>query len=665
MKKIYNILGKMNISRRLNLFIILIIIVLVSVNSYQSISTFSKQITESEKRKLNDNISMLNSIIKEKEQKYLGYANLISHTPSLRELLKEDWSGSNILYDLKVKLGIGGLELRNNDFKIVYNIGSGTSLDGDPELAFALKNIMDKNENTSYLTENYLYIQINAISTIMDYENDILGTIIVSEPINLDFLNELASNIHTVVQIYKESELAFTNIDAKDFHEQDFVDDEIINIFINKNKDSLIKSIKFNQKSYLIGYLPIRNHFGNAIGYFTLISSQQHVKAAINRVILSTLINALVFVLISSLIVLFITRSITVPLSEVIKGTQKVASGDLTELVVCHTKDELSVLAENFNSMVSELRSMVRKLADSSQEVYNMSEDLSSNSKEVVIDSQKIAASSEHISKKAEEQAVEINDTANTFKNLKERAKNVNEGSIEVMETVVDVHNKSNEGKDVMEEVYCNISDIFKEIQNSNTELSVLKQKMGKINKIVESINYINEETTILSLNAASEALREGQSGRGFADIVDKIKELASQSNKSLKEIIGIEEEITTAMHNVENSMKNSGILVGKGENAVNNARSVLDQIQETIKIAKNVSGNISNYADEQLNIINTINTSIEDTTNISQKNAEGVKKTAETNQELSVVIDDMAKKAAQMHIMANDLQEVVNKFKI
>ena len=73
---------------------------------------------------------------------------------------------------------------------------------------------------------------------------------------------------------------------------------------------------------------------------------------------------------------------------------------------------------------------------------------------------------------------------------------------------------------------------------------------------------------------------------------------------------------------------------------------------------------NISNYADKQLNIIDAINTSIKDTTNISQKNAEGVKKAAETNQELSIVIDDMAKKADQLHTMANGLQDVVKKFR-
>ncbi len=666
MKTILKLLGKINIGKRLSISILLLVVLVVGINAFQSINTFSEQIKNNESKNLLDQINLVNSMLEEKLARYKDNAHIISQIPTVRQMVQGLEVETNTLYDIKVELGVGGLDLRNNDMETVYTIGSGSSLDSKESLSSELKKLVEGNGQTTFYTQNFINVQINSISAIMDYEKGILGSIIVSEPINIDFLNNLAHNTGSIVQIYKGEDLTFSNTEAKDFAKENLLSEDVISQ-INQSKEisNLILPKNINGQPYLVGYIPIRDYFGNSIGYLTLINSQTHIAATINKVIRDTVFNSLLFIIIAVLIIFVITKSITEPLNNIINMTQKVAAGDLTKLVSSNANDQFKLLSDNFNMMIEQLRSIIGQLIESSDYVNDLSQDLSEGSQQVATNSEEIAATSEEISGLAETQAEKMNQSSEVLQNIGDYAQNLNNRSIEVMKSVKNVHKESIHGSSAMQEVNNTINSVLDEIKNSNNEISALKDNIAKINKIIETITYINEETTLLSFNAAIEAARAGETGRGFAVVADEIKSLANQSNGSLEEINKIFKQVNVAMNKVVKSMNNSSNLVDEGENSLKNAQLVLNRIQDAVDKANYMSKDITSYTEEQVKGTQRIASIIQEANKVSQLNAEGAKETALTNHKQSSLIENLSIRAEEMYNVSENLKALVNKFKI
>ncbi|ACL69063.1 methyl-accepting chemotaxis protein [Halothermothrix orenii] len=667
-KGLINLLNKFKIGKRLMFFILLLIILVIGLNSYLSLNTFTGYVTNQQKQNMLEGLYSIDQLLENKRTELSGYARLLSQVPAVKELVTGE-GRVDVLFDLRTNLDIVNLAIRDSEFSLVHSFMAEDPLGNKKELTSKLEQLLFQGITVPFISRTESNIYINSIGPITgEFGIETIGSLIISDPINTTLLDQISKNTGYIVQLYAGDELLFNNSDASEFSSIDLVDEDIITS-LNKSEESgeefYITNKNLESGSYLVGYYPIKNFFGDNIGYLTLVSSQQGVTRLVENTQKRTVLYAVIFIIASFLIVLLITRSITVPLKKVIEVTNSVADGDLTRMVKNKSRDQLAEMTKNFNKMVQNLRSIVKELINSSENVYNMSQNLSANTEEVTAASQEVAAASEEIAAGTEEQAEKTEKATRILSEIKTKAQNVASSSEEVFQTVEQAFDRSSYGLEVMGNVSENMDQILEEVQNTQSEVLTLADKIKKINTIVEAINYINEETSLLSLNAAIEAARAGEAGRGFAVVADEIRKLAEESNKSVQEINHIFEQINTATGNVVDSMEKSSKLVEEGEKSVENAEEVFGQIQEAINKSKKVAREINRYVQEQLEGTREISDAVEEINKISRSNAEGAKQSARTNEEQTEVIEQMAQAADELAHMADNLQRMVNQFRI
>lgn len=513
------------------------------------------------------------------------------------------------------------------------------------------------------------------------------------------FIQILPTRFENIVQIYAGDKLFDSNIyiggseglinnieeslSNQTLSRTNLLDEEIVKIF-TENKEleryiaereivtqSRVQIDEFETemvpvvKNYLVGYIPIRNFYKEPIGYITMIRSLDRMNTFIAGIQKNYVINAAIFLAVSLLIVSIITRSITKPLGNVIAATRKIAQGNLQINVETNTRDQIADVAENFNHMVQSLRDLVGEISLASENVSSMSQELSANSEEASAASEEVAATSEEIATGTEEQLREAEKTREILKEVEEKADNVMDASNQVATAIELASEKSSQGINVINRVSENILNILNEVDNTGIEVNQLREQIDSINDIVEAINYINEETSLLSLNAAIEAARAGESGRGFAVVAEEIRKLADQSNESVQEINNIFKKINEAMSRVENSMGASTELARKGEEEVVVAQKTFEEILAAVEQIKKDAEIINSCIDDQRMSSQQIAEVVDNVHRIARINAEGANYAAKSNEEQARIIDEISEAATKLSAMAEDLSALLNRFTI
>ncbi|WP_235775681.1 MULTISPECIES: methyl-accepting chemotaxis protein [Paenibacillus] len=227
----------------------------------------------------------------------------------------------------------------------------------------------------------------------------------------------------------------------------------------------------------------------------------------------------IIAIVLSVLIGSFIARSISKPLLQMVGVATKVANGDLTEQVSISSRDEVGQLASALNRMVDNLKTLVNEIV--------------MNSQSVAASSQQISASTQEIASTSTSQSAAAGDITNLFKELSIAIDSVANSAEEAADLSNDTVRTAREGGAVVEAS-------LKGMQAVNGKMAQLESDSQKIGDIIEVIDDIAEQTNLLALNAAIEAARAGEQGRGFAVVADEVRKLAERSGGATKEITSI-----------------------------------------------------------------------------------------------------------------------------
>lgn len=663
-------LSKISIGKRIMLFILLLIISIVGISSYQVFTSYRDTIIKSEQEEMQQNLALIKSSLEVQQAELAGIAETLAKTPLVRETVYNKEYDIPLWSYIKRDFILDGFEIRDYDFKTVVKDGfTGVDFDEDLTLKSKIEDIMLLGMGSvtlTFFTQNKDYIRINSISSIIDeFQIPGLGAILITKSIGPEFFQHLPISNEYSKQLYYGQKIMVERTRDELVQGQNVVDEAVINYFKQPEEDSyLTRTLELNNTPYLVGYLPIRDFNGETLGYFTLLKSQIGSNNIINNLIIKTAINGLVFILVSLVFVFLISRSITVPIGELLRVTKRVAQGDLSNRVEYKTNDRLGILTDNFNMMIDSLTEIVNSISNSSKQVNEMSQMLSAHSEEANASTEEVAASSEEIASGTQEQVRQTEKTRSLLTKIEEDARNVELGSGKVVEAVQEAYNNANQGITIINDATENMSNALKQVARTREEVSILEEKIREINKIIESINYINEETTLLSLNAQIEAARAGEAGRGFAVVADEVRKLADQSSNLVSEINKIFVQISEAMERVAELTEESSNSVDEGEGAVKGAQAVFNDIQLAIDRAKAVSQRINQLVQEQKKGAMEMADMIEEVNCIAQLNAEGAEQTSRVNEEQVYIIEEIANSASELTEMASQLEKLITHFK-
>ncbi|MGA4532137.1 methyl-accepting chemotaxis protein [Ectopseudomonas chengduensis] len=349
-------------------------------------------------------------------------------------------------------------------------------------------------------------------------------------------------------------------------------------------------------------------------------------------------IGLLIALLLTGLVVL-ITRSIVQPLQAAVDAMASISSGegDLTRNLDTHGRDELTALATYFNAFTAKLRHVIRQMLDSAGSLDQAARSLGDISSEAQRHSQQQAQQMELVATAINEVTYGVQDVA----------KNAEHASSE-MHTAED---QASQGQQNIEASLRQIDQLSGTIDKAVEVIQSLASESTQIGSVLEVIRSIAEQTNLLALNAAIEAARAGEQGRGFAVVADEVRLLAQRTQQSTAEIQGMIERLQgnseAAVKVINESSRASQLTVEQASQAGES----LAQIAQSLRNLTGLNASIASATLQQSHVVEDINQNVTQTAALAHNTAEAAEQSSAASQHLKQLADQLNRLLGQFRV--------------
>ncbi len=381
-------------------------------------------------------------------------------------------------------------------------------------------------------------------------------------------------------------------------------------------------------------------------------------------------------VLIGIVVAFFIARAIASPIKAIAKVADDVSVGDIQHEIHFNSKDEVGVLAESFRrlidymkslasaaeriaandltiqvtpkgdkdvlgnafkTMTANLTAMIRQVTDNSTQLVSAATEIASTSEQMARGSQEQTGQTAQVSSAVEEMTATI----------VESSRNAGEAANQAKEAA----NAARAGNQVVSQTIEGMNRIAQVVQESANTVQELAKSSDRIGEIIGVIDDIADQTNLLALNAAIEAARAGEQGRGFAVVADEVRKLAERTGKATK-------EITDMIKGIQSDTKGAVTSMEQGIAEVQQGRDLADKAGESLTA-------IATYSQKVMDMIQQIATAAEEQSAASEEIARSVEGIAKVTKENATGVEQSAAAAEQLNRQAEGLQKMVSRFKV
>lgn len=380
----------------------------------------------------------------------------------------------------------------------------------------------------------------------------------------------------------------------------------------------------------------------------------------------NTLALSLLVIVAGVIISLIVARMIVKPILQVVNRIQMVAEGDLSgEEMITKSKDEVGVLVQNMNKMVNNLKQLIQQVSVTSEQVAASSEELNASAEQTSKATEQISLAIQEVSEGSEQQA---SGTYEANRNVSEISTGMDQvaTSIQAVVTLTEKTNqKAIDGNLVVNNTIEQMTRVQEQVSSTSSVVNTLGTKSSEIGQIVELITEVANQTNLLALNAAIEAARAGEHGRGFAVVADEVRKLAEQSGQAAEEIgklIGlIQEEAIKAVKSMDvgTASVNEGIKMV--HNTGDSFKDIAMMIEEISSQTEEVSTVVQQVSVGSQNMVAVM----ENIANISQQSAGNSQNVAASAEEQLASMEEISSSATSLSHIAEELQGLVGKFKV
>lgn len=375
---------------------------------------------------------------------------------------------------------------------------------------------------------------------------------------------------------------------------------------------------------------------------------------------------ALIALIVAIISALYITGKITRPVIELKQVASKIAEGDLTQQdVIVHSKDEIRSLAESFNSMKASLQALISNVTKNVEQTTAAAEELTASTDEVAIASQDVAKQLEAINDGARSSATIGADTAVAVEETAQSVQMIASSTQEVHLGAKDAQEVAKKGNATLQTTFEQLKVIQESSSTTKDKIQKLSQQSEKIGNITKVITDITDQTNLLALNAAIEAARAGEHGKGFAVVADEVKKLAEESKKSAEEIVRLTSVIQTDTVDVEQAVEMTVSNANEGVNLIQEAKKSFDDILNSVDTMTQKMEQVSAATQQVSAATEEVAASVQEiaqTANLASSKTELV---AAASEEQAATIGEIHSVAQSLTANAINLQEQVQQFKV
>jgi len=492
----------------------------------------------------------------------------------------------------------------------------------------------------------------------LSYDGEHIGTVELGADLGKTFLARLPGE--DILYVYYDGNGNRIDLAVKEKDDmEDFINEfDVEGLLQGKHGDKIAGG-------YLYADTSLRDFSGKLVAAILSRYDASEIASAKRSSVIAAIIAAVVIIAIALAILIPAATATVKKVRKIVAALEEFSRGDLTVRVELNGKDEMSQVAASLNQAIEAQGKSVRAVRDSAEQVGSSAEELASTAQELNATAEELLAQTENINTETQNTSASVEEVTSSVEEVAASAQTVAKATQELAEKASIVSSAANEGRKAVETIAQIIVSTANKTNQTEKIVQSLAERARNIGEITETISSIAEQTNLLALNAAIEAARAGEAGKGFAVVADEIRKLAEESQTATGRIAETLEEIQKVSQEASEATRETVEVVQQASEQSESVGKTLANILKEVGEIASMIDNLAASAEEQSAAAEEISSAMSNVahsvTNIAQEIDESnkaVKQQAESSQQVSASAEELATFAA-------NLVEQVSGFKI